>query len=71
MGKKIAKLKFQKSLILFCQSESHIEGLARSGVQYLPLAPDTQFFYFLFFWFRLTDQAAVVSYVRFTLNSGH
>ena len=71
MAKKIAKLEFQKSLILFCQDESHIEGLEAIGVQYLHLAPDMQFFYFLVFWFRLTDQAAVVSYVRYTPESGH
>ena len=64
MGKKIAKLQFQKSLILFCQEKSRIEGLVRSGVQYLHLAPDMQFFYFLVFWFRLADQRAVISYVR-------
>ena len=64
MAKKIAKFEFQKSLILFCQEKSHIEGLARSGVQYLHLAPDMQFFYFLVFWFRLADQKAVISYVR-------
>jgi len=61
----MAKLGFKKGLILFCQDESHIEGIAWSGVQYLRLAPDTQFFYRLILWFRLTDQAAVISYVRF------
>ncbi|GEM_PF-4681610 len=45
----MAKLGFKKSLILFCQEKSHIEGLAKSGVQYLPLTLDKRFFYFLFF----------------------
>ena len=64
MGKKIAKLQFQKSLILFCQEKSHIEGLGAIGVQYLPLTLDMQFFYFLVFWSRFADQRAVISYVR-------
>ncbi len=61
----MAKLGFKKSLILFCQDELHIEGLAWSGFQYLPLSLDKQFFYFLVFWFRLADLRAVISYVRF------
>ncbi len=61
----MAKLGFKKSLILFCQEKSHIEGLVASGVQYLRLILDKRFFYFLVFWFRLADQRAVISYVRF------
>ncbi len=64
VDKRMVKLGFKKSLILTEQDESHFEGLARSGVQYLHVAPDMQFFYFLVFWFRLADQRAVISYVR-------
>ena len=61
---KNGETRIQKESHDFCQDESHIEGLAWSGVQYLPLDLDTRFFYFLVFWFRLTDQRAVISYVR-------
>ena len=49
VDRKIAKLKFQKSLILFCHEKSNIKGLEAIGVQYLRLSLDKQFFYFLFF----------------------
>ena len=37
---------FQKSLIQSYWANRHIEGLGRSGVQYLPLALDMLFFIF-------------------------